>query len=117
MFNGAPNVGTSIIADPVTAGTDTAAGETSTIGGSAEAASAAAGGGGGGALGADTGGGGGGAKSNAIGAGGPMRGTGSSGDTTAAAAMSRTPQLPQNVAPTRVGAPQEEQFKISSDRG
>lgn len=46
-----------------------------------------------------------------------MRGTGSSGDTTAAAAMSRTPQLPQNVAPTRVGAPQEEQFKISSDRG
>jgi hypothetical protein len=35
----------------------------------------------------------------------------------APAAVSRTPQLPQNVAPTRVAAPQEGQVTVSSPPG
>jgi len=94
-----------------------AAGETSMIGSGVGTASATTGGGGGGALGADTGGGGGGggAEGGATGAGGPVYGTETTGDAATAAAVSRTPQLPQNVAPTRVGAPQEEQI-ISTSR-
>lgn len=111
---GAPNVGTSIIADPGAAGAEMAAGETSMIGSGVGTASATTGGGS--ALGADTGGGGGGAEGGATGAGGPAYGTGSTGDAATAAAVSRTPQLPQNVAPTRVGAPQEEQLKVEPHR-
>ena len=123
VIGGPPKLGTSIIAEPGIADAETAAGDTATTGGGVVSAGmlrtgvAVAGGGGGGFPGGGGGGGGGGAAGSerAVGAEGGSAvtsGTGTIGDP---AAASRAPQLPQKVAPTRVGAPHEVQFISESD--
>lgn len=126
MVGGPPKLGTSIIAEPGIADAETAAGDTATTGGGVVSVGmlrtgvAGAGGGGGGFPGGGGGGGGGGGAAGserAVGAAdgsAVTSGTGTIGDP---AAPSRAPQLPQKVAPTRVGAPHEVQFTLGAQLG
>lgn len=115
LIGGPPKLGTSIIADPGATAADTAAGDTSTACGGMVATGALMKDGGGATDDCDSpcaggAGGGGGDNLGTTASDGTAKGTGVTGNEAGAASARRTPQLPQNVAPTRVVAPHEVQL-------